>query len=301
MLKLERLKPETFILTLALIFTNASLAASEAGKVDFTAIHEQAGYANAAYQSEDRIRAFVEAQGYTLTLYKTDPAIQVSYFLATNASTGTQVISVRGTANTENAMVNIAVKLRPDPVTGINFHEGFSSAAKRVYAELKTLLEPDYKLRITGHSLGGAVALILAMYIDIDQFNIDQVTTFGQPKVTNIAGALRLNHINIFRVVMPLDLVPLVPPLDPLDINNLDIYWHAGKEVVLLTGNQYAILEDLDSMLRATRFTQRLLDQENMEHHRMSVYLSMVAARTKSSTLVPYKTDLNLFNLFGNN
>jgi len=299
MLKLRRLKPVTLILILVLIFTNAALAVSETGKIDFVAIHEQAGFASAAYDSEDRIRAFVETQGYTLTLFKIDPAIQVSYFLATNESTRTQVISVRGTANTENAMVNISVKLRLDKATGIYFHEGFRAAANRVYAELKSLLNPDYKIRTTGHSLGGAVALILAMYLDLDQFNIDQVTTFGQPKVTNIAGATRLNLINIVRVVMPLDPVPLIPPLDPLDINNIDIYWHAGKEVVLLADNQYAILEGMDSMLRATRFTQRLLDENNVKHHRMSVYLGMIAAKMKSSTLVPYKTDLNLFNLFG--
>jgi triacylglycerol lipase len=299
MLKLYRLKPETFILTLALIFTITPLPASETAAIDFSAIHEQAGFASAAYETEDRIRAFVEPRDYRLTLYKTDPDIQVSYFLATNELTKTQVISVRGTSNIENTMVNISLKLRLDQNTGIYLHEGFLSAARRVYAELKPLLKPDYKIRTTGHSLGGAVALILAMLLDFDQFNIDQVTTFGQPKVTNLAGANKLNRINIIRVVMPLDLVPLVPPLDPLDINNLDIYWHAGKEVVLLPDNQYAILEGLDSMLRATRFTQKMLSQENVKNHEMSAYLSQVDLKSKSSSLVPYKNDFNLFNLFG--
>jgi len=91
-----------------------------------------------------------------------------------------------------------------------------------------------------------------------------------------------------------------VPPLDPLDINNLDVYWHAGKEVILLAENQYAVLAGLDSMLRATKFTQQPFNQRNIENHNMSVYLSMIGAKTKSSRLVPYKYDLNLFNLFGN-
>jgi predicted lipase len=299
MLKPFRLKSGSFILTLAFIFTNAALAAGETAAIDFIAIQQQAGFANAAYEPEDRIRAFVKSQGYTLTLYKTDPGIQVSYFLATNESTRTQVISVRGTSNIENAMVNISLKLRLDKNTGIYWHEGFLSAARKVYAELKPLLNRDYKIRTTGHSLGGAVALILAMLLDTDQFDIDQVTTFGQPKVTNPAGAKMLNRINIIRVVMPLDLVPLAPPFDPLDINNIDIYWHAGKEVVLLADNQYAILEGLDSMLRATRFTQKLLSDENVKNHEMSAYLRQIALKTKSSSLVPYENDFNLFNLFG--
>jgi len=299
MLKPRRFNPGTFILTLALLIGCAPLAASEPAAVDFGAIYEQAGFANAAYEPEDSIRAFVEAQGYVLTHYQTDPGIQLSYFLATSDSTRTQVISVRGTSNIENAVVNISLKLRLDRNTGIYLHEGFLSAARRVYAELKPLLKRDYKIRTTGHSLGGATALILAMLLDFDQFDIDRVTTFGQPKVTNPAGAELLNRIDIIRVVMPLDLVPLAPPFDPLDINNIDIYWHAGKEVVLLADNQYAVLQGLDSMLRATRFTQKPLSQENVRNHEMAVYLEQVGARVKSSSLVPYKNDYTLFNLFG--
>ncbi len=299
MLNLHRQKLKTSILTLMLIFISATAPAVETAPVDFIEIQKQAGFTNVAYQPEDKIRDFVESRNYTLTLYKTVPDIHISYFLATNEQTRTQVISVRGTSNIENAMVDILLKLRPDKSTGIQLHEGFSRAARKVYADLKPLLKTDYKIRTTGHSLGGAVALILAMYLDIDRFNIEQVTTFGQPKVTNVAGANKFSHINIIRVVTPFDLVPLMPLLDPLDINNLDVYWHAGKEVILLKGNQYAILEGLDSMLRATRFTQQLLSQENMQHHQMSAYLGMIGAKTKSSRLVPYQTDFNLFNLFG--
>lgn len=299
MLKRYLTKPKILILTLILVSVSATASAIETGAVDFIAIQQQAGFATAAYQSEDQIRDFVESGNYTLTLYKTIPDIHISYFLATDRQTRTQVISVRGTANIENAMVDILLKLRPDKITGIQLHQGFSHAARKVYEDLKPLLETDYTIRTTGHSLGGAVALILAMYLDVDHFNVERVTTFGQPKVTNVGGASKFGHINIIRVVTPFDLVPLMPPLDPLDLYNVDVYWHAGKEVVLLNGNQYAILEGLDSMLRATRFTQQPLDQANMEQHQMSAYLGMIGAKTKSSRLVPYQTDLNLFNLFG--
>ena len=298
---LKRYLPETktLILTLILVTASATAPGTETGPVDFIAIQQQAGFASAAYQSEDKIRDFVESRNYTLTLYKTVPDIHISYFLATDKQTRTQVISVRGTSNIENAMVDILLKLRLDKKTGIQLHEGFAHAARKLYADLKPLLETDYTIRTAGHSLGGAVALILAMYLDVDRYNVEQVTTFGQPKVTNVAGAGKFGHIKIIRVVTPFDLVPLMPPLDPLDINNVDVYWHAGKEVVLLNGNQYAILEGLDSMLRATRFTREPLSQAHMAQHQMSVYLDMIDTKTKSSRLVPYQTDLNLFNLFG--
>ena len=284
---------------LLLLCISQAMPANEPNPIDFTRIQEQAIFANAAYLPVDRVRALTESNGFALTHHHTIADIQITYFLATNELTETQVISVRGTSNVENAMVDISLKLLVDPNTGIALHQGFAYAARQVYTELKPLLKADYQIELTGHSLGGAVAVILAMYLDSDHFNIEQVVTFGQPKVTNVSGAEKLKHIDLIRVVTPDDLVPLTPPFDPLDIQNLDVYWHAGKEVILLPGTQYAILEGTNSMLRATKFTQKLLSEDNLNHHQMSLYLEMIKAKTKTSELVPYKTDLNLFNLFG--
>jgi len=278
-----------------------ALSASDLAAVNFNDIRQKAVFADAAYQSEAAIRALVEANGYKLTLYQTIPGIQIAFFLATDDLSKKQIISIRGTSNIQNAMVDVSLKLRNDPDTGVALHEGFAYSAKQVYAELKPRLELGYKISLTGHSLGGAVALILAMFVDADQFDIDQVVTFGQPKVTNIAGAKNIQHINVTRVVDPRDLVPLVPVFDPLDIRNIDIYWHAGKEVVLLEDNRYAILEGVDSMLRATKFTQEPLTEANLRNHQMSAYFSLIDARVTSSERVSYQTNLNLFNLFGGN
>jgi hypothetical protein len=299
MLNRHLLKLTPIVLALTLLCALPTLSANELESINFIEIQKQAIFANAAYQSEGKIRALVESSNYKLTLYHTIPDIQVSFFLATNELTKTQIISVRGTSNIENAMVDISLKLSLDKNTGLRLHEGFTFAAKKVYAELESLLNSDYKISVTGHSMGGAVALILAIYLDAYQFDIEQVITFGQPKVTNISGANKIQHINFIRVVTPFDLVPLVPLFDPLDISNLDVYWHAGKEVVLLADTQYAILEGTDSMLRATRFTQKTLTEDNLKNNQITLYLEMIKAKTKSSKLVPYQTDLNLFNLFG--
>jgi triacylglycerol lipase len=299
LLKRHWLKLANFFMAMTLLSFSSILPAKELDSVNFALLQEQAIFANAAYQSKDQVRALVESRNYTLTLYQTIPDVQITFFLATNESSKTQLISIRGTSNVENAMVDVYLQLVDDQKTGLRLHHGFSLAAKKVYAELKPLLKPGYKINTTGHSLGGAVALILAMYLDADQFNIEQVTTFGQPKVTNIAGAGKIQHLNVIRVVTPFDLVPLVPLFDPLDINNLDVYWHAGIEVILLTDNQYAILEGMDSMLRASKFTQKPLNEENLKHHQMTLYLEKLKAKSKSAQLIPYQNNFNLFNLFG--
>ena len=267
--------------------------------VNFIDIIKAAEFANIAYQSEAEIVEFTRLNRFNLTSFRTLADSKVAYFIATNELTKTQFIAVRGTSNVENSIIDVSLKLVTDERTGLRLHRGFSFAAKQVYADLLPSLEKGYKLNITGHSLGGAVALILGVYLDLDGYKIGQITTFGQPKVSNIAGANHMNHLNIIRVVTLLDLVPLVPPFDPLDINKLDIYWHSGKELLLLNDTQFSILEGINSMLRVTRFTQTALNAENLNNHQMSVYIEQLKARKEFNEQVPYQHSLNLFNLFG--
>lgn len=285
---------------LLLLFSMQPLYASEpADSIDFTRLAEFAEYANAAYLSKEEIRERLKQNNFDITRYNILPESQVSYFLATDDVSKTQLIAVRGTSNIENAIVDIALQLKQDEHTGLRLHAGFASAARQIYTDIQPWLKKEYSINITGHSLGGAVALILAKYLDSDSYRVDQVITFGQPKVTNLAGAKSFEHLNIIRVVTPLDLVPLVPPFDPMDINNLDIYWHCGQEVLLLSDIKYSLLEGMNSMLRTTKFTQKRLSEDNLQNHRMALYLKLLNQKKISNQLVPFKNSFNLFNLFG--
>lgn len=288
-----------YILIVALVFSSLADLSLAASKPDFASIRQQAIWSNATYLTEDKIRQLSLSSGYQLSAYQTLTDIQISHFLLTDDVSKTQIIAIRGTSNVENAMVNINLKLVLDQVTQVYFHHGFSYSARQVYRELKPLLKKDYQIQITGHSLGGAVAVILAAFLDSEGFDVNQVVTFGQPKVTNLTGAEKFKNLNITRVVTPKDLVPLVPLFDPLDINNIDIFWHVGTEIVLLEGNQYAVLEGVNSMLRATRFTRQPLTEENLQNHQMTLYLKLLEAKIESSEEVVFENDFNLFNLFG--
>lgn len=288
-------------LILLILCPGKQIIAEQSSKpiIDFIDIKQQAVLSNAAYLSENRISQSGLPAGYSLDLYHNIADIQISFFLASNEELNTQTIAIRGTSNIENAMLDLALKLVLDKTTNLYLHQGFSDAARQVFSELKPFLKDGYQINTTGHSLGGAVALILAAMLEGDGFKVNQVVTFGQPKVTNLSGAAKFQHLNIVRVVTPEDLVPLVPLFDPLDINNLDIYWHAGKELILLEGNQYAILQGVNSMLRATRFTQQALTEANLQHHQMQVYLQLLETKLETAEEVVYETSLNLFNLFG--
>ena len=300
---IQRLKKVTHaVVFLVLISAAGGLYATpqeNKTSVDFAEILQFAKFSNAAYLPESTIIKENLPNNYSLTHYSKIPAIEIAYFLATDEMAKTHIISVRGTANIENAIVDIALKLNLDKHTGVLLHNGFSQAAQAIYKEIKPRLNDDYVISTTGHSLGGAVALILAMYLDVDHYKTGSIITFGQPKVTNLSGANKFQHLAVFRIVTPKDLVPLVPPLDPVDIYNINIYWHLGKEIVLLDSDAYAVLEGVSSMVRATRFTQETLNESNLKNHQMALYLDILSNKIMDARLVPFKHSFNLFNLFG--
>jgi len=118
------------------------------------------------------------------------------------------VVAFRGTEPTE--WNDIKADLRAFHCEG--FHKGFlqeyRKLEKRINGRLKnfTLENPNRKIYITGHSLGGAMATIASYMID----NVEAVYTFGAPRALSWSTARKYkeNHI---RVVNNNDVVPKVP------------------------------------------------------------------------------------------
>lgn len=67
-------------------------------------------------------------------------------------------------------------------------------------------------MKLTGHSLGGAVAVIVAAKLKLRGYNVGKVTTFGAPMITDARGAAHLREmVNVMRVTHERDPVPLTP------------------------------------------------------------------------------------------
>lgn len=281
------------------ILNCAAVAAAANDSERFKTLYDFALIADAAYQGKAGVEKVLAEQGFVLTAHGQLPGYGVSYYLATNDSTKRQILSVRGTSNVENAMVDAAFQLLPNDHTGIKLHQGFALSADYIYDKVKDRLNKNYRIDTTGHSLGGAVALILAMYLDASGYDAGRVITFGQPKVTNMSGSRKYSHLDVTRVVTPKDMVPLVPPLDPMDLMNMDIYWHLGTEVVLHPGNTYSELEGVDSMMRATDFLNEMVTEKNLTHHYMTEYINLITPKIVNAERVPYENDFSIYDWFG--
>jgi len=265
--------------------------------IDFGEVKKYAMFSEASYFTARTMAGIANIYHYTLEKHGTIGDANIQYFLLKQKQGGKQLIVVRGTANVENVVVDVSIKLVNDNLAHATLHEGFAYSARAVLNELILDINKQAPIDITGHSLGGAVALILGMYLDSSGYSVDHLYTFGQPKVTNIPGSVKFAHLNILRFVTPNDLVPLVPPLDPLDLNNIDIYWHVGEEAILLPGKRYSRIGVLNSMLRATKIFKSKLSEKNLLQHQMKTYLDTIQEKLDQAEEVPYKGDITVQDL----
>ncbi len=187
-----------------------------------------------------------------------------AYILLTDDDKRKHRIAIEGTRkNWRDFEIDANALPRPDTRLGIRTHPGFAAVADAVYVDLVTnaRLKPRYTVGLTGHSLGGAAAVLLAMYLEGRGITVDEVMTFGQPMATEAEGVRAYEPLmaKTLRVVACDDVIPLLPPAG---------YAPGGRMLLLLDGARFEFVSE--SVDRA--FMKALLDVSSFSGHRMDTY-----------------------------
>lgn len=131
------------------------------------------------------------------------------------------IVSFRGSSNIKNWISDFdAAQVGYSRCSGCNVHRGFfnsyNTVASFVKAQVSTLLAKyrNAPIYVTGHSLGGAIAIVAALDIHATYGNSLKLYTYGEPRVGNAAFASYVNSAipDTFRVVHYADIVPHLPP-----------------------------------------------------------------------------------------
>jgi len=149
---------------------------------------------------------------------------------------GISIIVIRGTANAENVQSDIDVRLVSDTRTGIKLHKGFRDAAITVMQIIDNTKTLEHTVHVTGHSLGGAVAQIIGMWLHIRGKNV-QIFSYGSPKVSDqVLSGGQPSH---WRVVRRSDPIPFTPPWPyrhtGLFIDSQDLDWGPDNDNGLIS------------------------------------------------------------------
>ncbi|KAH6906313.1 lipase [Coprinopsis sp. MPI-PUGE-AT-0042] len=139
------------------------------------------------------------------------------------------IVAFRGSLSPVDFAIDLAILPAPLVTPGVTdaegafAHIGFQTAYNVVADEVVSTVKgqastrPDYKIVVTGHSLGGAVASIAAISLKTALPSTDmKLFTYGQPRVGNKAFARLVEHKvgigNIFRATHTWDGVPTILP-----------------------------------------------------------------------------------------
>lgn len=135
-------------------------------------------------------------------------------------SEDTIIVSFRGTKSDTDWVADALVTQKPYPFTANsgNVHNGFLSIYESCRDTIMDTLSQlsSYKtLLITGHSLGGALAVLHMLDARVNiSFSHYELYNFGAPKVGDRAfcNYYKIQVANSFRLVNLFDIVPLLPP-----------------------------------------------------------------------------------------
>jgi hypothetical protein len=196
-----------------------------------------------------------------------------------------QEIFCRGTTLFADLLTSLQAYMVYDNDLECRVHKGFCRQADRILEDVLPLLTPPTDRRATievaGHSLGGAVAAILAIKLRKRGYRVIRVTTVGEPRFcspdANGDRLLELLPKDFLRVENDQDFAPFLPPFGS----------HIGNKLWLINNSSARFVphhkqyEWTDSVWLNFRIWEVL--SVNGRPHRVPYYVSQIENHIKES------------------
>jgi hypothetical protein len=172
---------------------------------------------------------------------------------------------------------------------GAKFHQGFINAIGDIWEPVYQAVDAEMKkserpLWITGHSLGGALALLAAWLFNRKFVAVHQIYTFGAPRIGNADASQAINQAfpkKIYRYVNGPDPIPQLPTVSLIASG----YDHCDQEVGVGTAVAESFLRGFAGKAIDGVLTLALMDeiwayiQQRIGAHAMSNYLELIKGK----------------------
>lgn len=210
------------------------------------------------------------------------------YAYAIDSDQGNQFISIRGTANLRNALLDLEYWKSRSAILGINLHRGFEKAALAVFSDLEPRIKRDMPIIVSGHSLGAAEAIIVGMLLVKKGYNVEMVVASGLPKVTDEEGWKQYKSLPVIRIVAAYDFVPFLPPHNFYPASP---YTQGGPLLMMLDGPYLAIADPsyFDDIPAASEIIGQIDAHFDVIDHRIWTYCDRAKEKLGGMEIVPFK------------
>ena len=159
----------------------------------------------------------------TIVRHLSDDFTKTRGFIAEDAG-GASIIAVKGTASLADALEDACV-MQSSFLGKYPVHTGFREEFDCVWPAVRAYVtaNPARPLFVTGHSLGGAIATLVALALKKELGRDVSLVTFGSPRVGDRTFVREFDRdvpLSV-RVVRDNDLVPRVPTTDYAHVKTL--------------------------------------------------------------------------------
>ncbi|XP_005923854.1 diacylglycerol lipase-beta isoform X1 [Haplochromis burtoni] len=231
---------------------------------------------------------------------------EIPFFVALDHKREAILVAVRGTLSLKDVLTDLSAECENLPVEGVlgacYAHKGISQAAGYVYKRLVNdgilnqafSIAPEYKLVITGHSLGAGAASVLAILLR-NSFPTLQCYAFSPPGGLLSKALADYSKDFVVSVVLGKDLVPRlsIPNMEDLKRKLLKIVSNCNKPKyrILLQGCWYELFggdpddcpTEMDNR-REQELSQPLLGEESLIVRHSSSYQSLGSDESPAHT-----------------
>ncbi|XP_077482259.1 diacylglycerol lipase-beta isoform X1 [Stigmatopora argus] len=224
---------------------------------------------------------------------------EIPFFVSLDHKREFIIVAVRGTLSFKDVLTDLSAECESLPVDGVTgacyTHKGISQAASYIYRKLVNdgilnqafSIVPEYKLVITGHSLGAGAAAVLAILLR-SSFPTLKCYAFSPPGGLLSKALADYSKDFVVSVVLGKDLVPRLslPNMEDLKRKILKIVSNCNKPKyrILLQGCWYELFggdpDDFPSEMenrREQELSQPLLGEESLLIRHSSSYQSLAS------------------------
>lgn len=218
--------------------------------------------------------------GITVHKILRDQTNQVRGFLGVRD--GIAIVSIKGTASLKDAAIDADIEMHE--FHSVRVHRGFYNTYKGILEDVMSFVRQHKRVLITGHSLGAAIASLLAVTITLETDVDLSIATFGSPLVGDNAFVELFNSLikDSVRVVHEFDIVTRVPKVsfDMTEYKHVDTMLHLNDKGQVM-GRLRLVCNFVANLISFGEKALSDLDGEALRDHHVRAYVRVARKYAK--------------------